>query len=152
MAEEFDAPFMREALEEARKAYALGEVPVGAVVVQDGKLISRGCNRRETDKNSLGHAEIVAVDGACRFLHSWRLSGCTLYVTLEPCPMCAGALINSRIDRIVFGARDPKAGALRSVVELFSLPFNHHPQISEGVLREECSQILKDFFQSLRQK
>lgn len=152
MAEQIDTLFMREALVEAQKAYALGEVPVGAVIVHDGKIISRGYNRRETGKTSIGHAEMEAIGGACQALGTWRLSGCALYVTLEPCPMCAGAVINSRIGRLVFGARDPKAGACRSVVELFSLPFNHRPQISEGVLRDECSRILKDFFQSLRQK
>lgn len=152
MAEKIDVLFMSEALAEARKAYDLGEVPVGAVIVYDGKVISRGFNRRETGKNSIFHAEMEAVSGACTALGTWRLSGCALYVTLEPCPMCAGAIINSRIDRVVFGARDPKAGALRSVVELFSLPFNHRPQIAEGVLQDECSQILKNFFRSLRAK
>ena len=136
---------MREALELAREAAAEGEVPVGAVVVYQDRVIARGRNRRETGKNALCHAELEAIDGACRALGGWRLWQCTLYVTLEPCPMCAGAIINARIPRLVFGARDRKAGSCGSVVNLFALPYNHAPGVTSGVLEEECAGILTAF-------
>ena len=142
--------FMREALRFAKISALEGEVPVGAVVVLDGKIISCGRNRREIAKNALCHAEIEAIANACRELKGWRLWQCTLYVTLEPCPMCAGAIINARIPRLVYGASDPKAGSCGSVVNLFELPYNHKPELVNGVLQEECSQILKEFFQNLR--
>ena len=147
-----DEAFMREALLLAQEAAAEGEVPVGAVVVYEGRVIARGRNRREMDKNALSHAELEAIAGACRALGGWRLWQCTLYVTLEPCPMCAGAVINARIPRLVYGARDPKAGSCESVVDLFSLPYNHRPQVEAGILEEECSGILKSFFSCLREK
>lgn len=131
---------------------AEGEVPVGAVVVHNGKIISEGRNRRENTKNALNHAEIEAIDGACRALGGWRLFGCDLYVTLEPCPMCAGAIINSRIERVIFGAFDKKAGSCGSVVNLFELPYNHKPEIISGVCEEECSSVLSEFFKQLRNK
>ena len=143
--------FMQEALKLAREAAAEGEVPVGAVVVKDGEIVGRGRNRREKEKNALCHAEVEAIDQACRTLHGWRLWQCELYVTLEPCPMCAGAIINARIPVVVFGAYDPKAGSCGSVVDLFSYPYNHHPQVIGGVLEEPCSQILTRFFQRLRE-
>ena len=141
---------MREALRLAREAFDEGEVPVGAVVVKDGAIVGSGRNRREIGKNALAHAEIEAINEACRTLGGWRLSGCRLYVTLEPCPMCAGAIINARIDEVVYGTDDPKAGSCQSLVDLFSLPYNHKPNSRCGVLKEECQAILKDFFRTLR--
>ena len=143
---------MREALALARKAFELGEVPVGAVAVWEGKIVGRGMNLRETDKNALRHAEIAAIDEACKTLGGWRLWKCDLYVTLEPCPMCAGAIINSRIRRVIYGASDPKAGSCGSLVDLFEIPYNHKPEVVPGVLEEECSGILKEFFSKLREK
>ena len=145
-----DFELMGAALEEARKAAALGEVPVGAVVAKDGEIISAAHNTRETEKNALHHAELLAIDAACKKLGGWRLWQCELFVTLEPCPMCAGAILNARIPRVVFGARDPKAGACGSVCDLFSEPFNHHPACTAGVLEEPCAQILREFFRNLR--
>lgn len=145
-----DELFMKEALKEAKKAEKIGETPVGAVIVRDGKIIARGYNKRETKKNALCHAEILAINKACRHLSGWRLIGATLYVTLEPCPMCAGAIINSRIERVVFGAPDKKAGSFMSVVNLGDLPYNHKPEICSGVLEKECSEILTNFFKNLR--
>ena len=142
--------FMALALEEARAAAQAGEVPVGAVIVREGQVIARGRNRRETDKNALSHAEVVAIHAACQALGGWRLPGCTLYVTLEPCPMCAGAIINARIQQLVYGAPDPKAGCCGSVTDLFALPFNHHPQVIGGVLHQDCAQVLKEFFSCRR--
>ena len=142
--------FMKEALKEAEKAKKLWETPVGAVVVLDGKIVSRAHNLRQTKKNAICHAEILAIDKACKKLGGWRLHKCELYVTLEPCPMCAGAIINSRIKRVVFGAADPKTGSFGSVVNLASLPYNHKPEIQSGVLVESCSSILTDFFKELR--
>lgn len=147
-----DEKFMRAALEEARKAYDIGEIPVGAVVVRDGEIVGRGHNLRETEKNALRHAELIAINEACGNLGGWRLWQCELYVTLEPCPMCAGAIINSRIKRIVFGAFDSKAGSCASVVNLFELPYNHKPELVSGVLREECADIMSGFFRELRDK
>ncbi len=147
-----DEYFMKQALELARQSAQEGEVPVGAVVVKDGEIVGRGRNRREIQKNALAHAEIEAINDACRNLGGWRLFQCDLYVTLEPCPMCAGAIINSRIKKLVYGASDKKAGSTGSVINLFELPYNHSPQVVCGVLKEECSQILTDFFKSLRLK
>lgn len=147
-----DKDFMCAALELARQAAQEGEVPVGAVVVKDGNVIATGRNRREGAHNALAHAEIEALNGACAALGGWRLSGCTLYVTLEPCPMCAGAIINARVDRVVYGADDPKAGSCGSMTNLFALPYNHSPQLERGVLEEECAAVLKDFFKNLRKK
>lgn len=145
-----DEQFMREALVLAGEAADEGEVPVGAVVVKDGVVIGRGRNRREIGKNALAHAEIEAIDEACRALGGWRLSGCRLYVTLEPCPMCAGAIINARIDEVIFGTEDPKAGSCRSLIDLFALPYNHKPLSRSGVMEEECRAVLKEFFRTLR--
>ena len=143
---------MHEALALAKKAFELGEVPVGAVAVWDGKIVGRGMNLRETDKNALCHAEIMAINEACKNLGGWRLWKCDLYVTLEPCPMCAGAIINSRIRRVIYGASDPKAGSCKSLANLFELPYNHKPEVVSGVLDEECSSLLSDFFTKLREK
>ena len=147
-----DAEFMDAALELAREAFADGEVPVGCVIVRDGKIVGRGRNRRETAKTALGHGEIEAISDACRNLGGWRLWDCTLYVTLEPCPTCAGAIINARIPRVVYGAKDAKAGSCASIVDLFSLPYNHKPEVCSGLLEEECAAILKNFFRDLREK
>lgn len=147
-----DQAWMREALKLAKQAAAEGEVPVGAVVVKDGELISTGRNRREFGKNALYHAELEAIDGACKTLGGWRLWQCDLYVTLEPCPMCTGAIINARIRRLCYGASDPKAGSCQSVVNLFDLPYNHKPQVIAGVLETECAAELSAFFLSLREK
>ena len=147
-----DAVFMKEALLLAQQAAAEGEVPVGCVIVRGDEIVGRGRNRRETQKTALGHAEIEAIADACRKLGGWRLWECTLYVTLEPCPMCAGAIINARIPRVVFGASDEKCGACGSVCDLFSMDFNHHPQVEKGVCEAESAALLKDFFLDLRQK
>jgi len=147
-----DDQFMRLALELARQAAEEGEVPVGAVVVQGDQVVGTGRNRREVGKNALAHAEIEAINQACATLGGWRLSGCTLYVTLEPCPMCAGAIINARIDRVVQGTSDPKAGSCGSLVNLFALPFNHQPTLTTGVLAEECAEVLQSFFRDLRNR
>lgn len=145
-----DLIYMEEALALARQAAAEGEVPVGCVIVCDGKIVGRGRNRRENDKSALAHAEIEAISQACSTLGGWRLWECTLYVTLEPCPMCAGAIVNARIPRVVYGASDAKCGACGSVCNLFSMDFNHHPQVEKGVGEEACTALLKDFFQNLR--
>ncbi len=147
---EEDKLFMEKALELAREAAREGEVPVGCVIVSKGRIVGMGRNRRERDKHALGHAEIQAIDEACRALKGWRLWECTLYVTLEPCPMCAGAIINARIPRVVYGASDRKCGAAGSVCNLFSMEFNHHPQVEKGVLEEACGALLQEFFQNLR--
>ena len=147
-----DERFMTEALRLAAEAAAEGEVPIGCVVTLDGTIVGRGRNSRETGKNALHHAEILAIDEACRTLGGWRLPRCRLYVTLEPCPMCAGAIINARIPTVIYGARDPKAGSLSSVVQLFELPYNHKPQVISGVLEEQCGEILRSFFRTLRRK
>lgn len=141
---------MRRALALAKEAADEGEAPIGAIIVRDGKIAGVGRNRREKDKNALGHAEIEAIDNACKTLGGWRLIGCTMYVTLEPCPMCAGAIINARIERVVFGAYDKKAGSCGSVTNLFELPYNHKPELIGGVLEEECSLALTEFFRDLR--
>lgn len=147
-----DEQFMEAALELAAQAGAEGEVPIGCVVTLDDTIVGRGRNGRETGKNALHHAEILAIDEACRTLGGWRLPRCRLYVTLEPCPMCAGAIINARIPTLVYGAKDPKAGSVSSVVDLFALPYNHKPQVIAGVLEERCAKLLKDFFRTLRRK
>ena len=147
-----DASFMEQALALAREAAREGEVPVGCVIVRKGEIVGRGRNRRETDRTALAHAELEAISEACHTLGGWRLWQCTLYVTLEPCPMCAGAIINARIPRVVYGAADPKAGACGSVCSLFSMAFNHHPQVESGVLEEEAAALLRDFFRALREK
>lgn len=145
-----DLDFMREALALARKAAEMGEVPVGCVITRGQEIVGRGYNRRETDKSALAHAEIQAIDQACRTLGGWRLWECTLYVTLEPCAMCAGAILNARIPRVVYGAGDRKFGACGSVCSLFSMDFNHHPQVEAGLLEEESKALLQDFFRNLR--
>ena len=147
-----DRELMQAAIALAREAAADGEVPVGAVVAKDGEIVSVGRNRREKDKNALAHAEIEAIDKACRALGGWRLWQCELFVTLEPCPMCSGAIINSRLKRVVYGARDPKAGCCGSLIDLFALPFNHHPVMESGLLEEEAQALLQDFFAMLREK
>ena len=146
-----DETFMRQAICLAEEAAGQGEVPVGAVVVRNGEIVGSGKNRRETDKTAISHAETDAIDDACRRLGGWRLWDCTLYVTLEPCPMCAGAILNARARRVVFGAYDPKAGSLCSVQRMFDLPYNHKPEIVGGVLGEECSELLRSFFAAMRQ-
>ncbi len=145
-----DKFFMEAALELAREAMAQGEVPVGCVIVCNGQIVGRGRNRRETEKTALGHAEIEAIADACKNLGGWRLWQCTLYVTLEPCPMCAGAIINARIPRVVYGAADEKNGACGSVCNLFSMDFNHKPTVESGVEEAQCAQLLTAFFQQLR--
>lgn len=145
-----DGYFMDQALMLAREALADGEVPVGCVITRGDEIVGRGRNRREKDKSALAHAEIEAINEACRALGGWRLWECTLYVTLEPCPMCAGAIVNARIPRVVYGAADRKCGAVDSVCSLFSMAFNHHPQVESGVRGEECGQLLTTFFQNLR--
>jgi tRNA(adenine34) deaminase len=148
-----DVRFMRRALELAREAAKLGEVPVGAVVVHDGSIVGEGMNRREVDADPLAHAEIAAIAHASRTLKRWRLSGCTLVVTLEPCFMCAGALVNARIDRLVYGALDPKAGAVSSLANVCDdARLNHRLGVTAGVLGDECGAVLREFFASLRQR
>ena len=146
-----DLFFMRFALQEAQKAADIDEVPIGAVIVKDNQIIARAHNLRETLQDATAHAELLAIRKACEVLGTWRLIGCSLYVTLEPCPMCAGAIILSRVDRVVFGAKDPKGGACGSIVNLpADKRFNHRPEIVEGVLADECGDILKKFFKSKR--
>ncbi len=149
---EQDILFMKLALNEAKKASDIGEVPVGAVIVRDGEVVSTAFNRRECDKNAISHAEIMAISKACEKLGGWRLHQCELYVTLEPCPMCTGAIINSRIKRVVFGAYDKKAGCMGSILNLTEYPFNHKPEIVGGVLADEAGALLSEFFQNLRKR
>lgn len=145
--------YMREAIRQARKAEALREVPIGCIIVFDGKIIGRGYNRRTVDKNVLAHAELTAIRKACKKIGDWRLEGCTMYVTLEPCPMCAGAIVQARIPRVVIGCMNPKAGCAGSVLDLFHEPgFNHQVEMETGLLGEECSQLLKKFFKELREE
>lgn len=144
--------YMRRALEAAREAARLGEIPVGACIVRDGEVLATGYNTRETQRDPLGHAEINAIRAACERLGSWRLDGCVLYVTLEPCPMCAGAILNARISRVVYGAADPKAGCMGSVCDLTAMPFPTVPYYRSGVLEGECREVLDQFFRQLRQK
>ena len=147
-----DQDYMKIALSLAEEAKALGEVPIGALVVWEDRIVGKGYNRRETDKNALLHAEIVAIDEACKTLGGWRLHKGTLYVTVEPCIMCAGAIINSRIKRVVFGAPDPRFGAMGSLFDANSVGFNHKSEVVGGVLREECEALMSEFFQGLRDR
>lgn len=143
--------YMKEALRQAKKAYTLGEVPIGCVIVYEDKIIARGYNRRNTDKNTLAHAEITAINRASKKIGDWRLEDCTLYVTLEPCQMCAGAIVQSRITNVVMGCMNPKAGCGGSILNILEMPeFNHQVNVLRGVMEEECSQILQDFFKELR--
>ena len=148
-----DERFMREAIRQAKKAYALDEVPIGCVIVYEGKIIARGYNRRNTDKNTLAHAELIAIKKASRKLGDWRLEGCTMYITLEPCQMCAGAIVQARVSRVVVGSMNPKAGCAGSVLNLLQMAgFNHQVELTTGVLEEECSKMLSGFFQEVRRK
>lgn len=145
--------YMRAAIREAKKAYALQEVPIGCVIVYEDKIIARGYNRRNTDRNTIAHAEMSAIKKASRKLGDWRLEGCTMYVTLEPCQMCAGAIVQARIDEVVIGSMNPKAGCAGSVLNLLEVPaFNHQVKITKGVLEEECSNMLSAFFKELREQ
>ena len=148
-----DDKYMKEAMKLARKAYALGEVPIGCVIVHDGKIIGRGYNRRNTDKNTLAHAEITAINKASKVIGDWRLEECTLYVTLEPCQMCAGAIVQARIPKVVMACMNPKAGCAGSILNILDMPqFNHQVEMTKGVLEEECSRMLKEFFIELRER
>ena len=144
--------FMKKSLSEAEKALDKNEVPVGAVIVKNGKIVAMAHNTRESEKNALHHAEINAIDAACKALGGWRLCGCDLFVTLEPCVMCAGAIINARLDRVFYGAPDTKAGAFGSVADLNAFHFNHHPEVIGGIMEKEAMSLLSDFFQKLRGK
>lgn len=146
-----DEKYMREAVRQAKKAYAIGEVPIGCVIVHNDRIIGRGYNRRTTDGNTLAHAELIAIRKACRKMGDWRLEGCTMYVTLEPCQMCSGAIVQSRMDRVVVGCMNPKAGCAGSVLNLLQMEeFNHQAELTTGVLGEECSRMMKEFFRELR--
>lgn len=148
-----DIKYMKAAMREAKKAYELREVPIGCVIVSDNKIIARGYNRRNTDKNTLSHAEITAIRKASKKLGDWRLEGCTLYVTLEPCQMCAGAIVQARVDRVVIGCMNPKAGCAGSVLNILDMPeFNHQVSVTTGILEKECSDMLTDFFKELRER
>lgn len=145
--------YMREAIRQAKKAYVLTEVPIGCVIVYEGKIIARGYNRRNTDKNTISHAEMNAIRKASKKLGDWRLEGCTMYVTLEPCQMCAGAIVQARVSRVVIGSMNPKAGCAGSVLNLLEMDqFNHQVEVVRGVLEEECSQMLSEFFRELREE
>ena len=147
-----DEKFMKQAIKQAKKAYAIGEVPIGCVIVHDGKIIGRGYNRRTIDKNTLAHAEIQAIRKACKKMDDWRLEECTMYVTLEPCQMCSGAIVQSRMTRVVVGCMNPKAGCAGSVLNLLQMEeFNHQVELVTGVLEEECSQMMMSFFKELRE-
>lgn len=146
-----DEKYMKEAMKQAKKAYALGEVPIGCVIVYQDKIIGRGYNRRNTDKNTLSHAEITAINKASKFIGDWRLEDCTLYVTLEPCQMCSGAIVQARIPHVVIGCMNPKAGCAGSILNVLQMPeFNHQVAITKGVLEQECSDMLTTFFKELR--
>lgn len=146
-----DEKYMKEAIRQARKAWKLQETPIGCVIVKDGKIIARGYNRRNTDKNPLAHAELQAIRKASRIVGDWRLEECTMYITLEPCQMCAGAIVQARIPRVVIGSRNPKAGCAGSILNLLQMPqFNHQAALDEHVLEGECSAMLTDFFRELR--
>lgn len=147
-----DQQYMALAIEQAKLAASLGEVPVGAVLVRGGEVIATGYNRREIDKDPLAHAELLCIKQASQVLGGWRIPDATLYVTLEPCPMCAGGILNARIDRVVYGAKDPKAGSLDSVAQLYQLPYNWKPEVTGGVLEEDCAELLRQFFAQLRQR
>lgn len=142
---------MMEAISLAKEAGKMGEVPVGAVIVKNGKIIARGKNEREAKQNALSHAEIEAINNACKSTGSWRLEDCEMYVTLEPCPMCAGAIINSRIKTLIFGAYDSKMGSIDSVINLCDLPYNHKVEVYGGIMEDECLDLLKNFFKTLRE-
>ena len=146
---ELDEIYMKRAIELAKRAEELDEVPIGALIVRRGEIVYEAYNRRETDKLATAHAELLAIEGACRALGGWRLPESTLYVTLEPCAMCAGAIINARVERVVFGASDLRFGALGSLVDLSELPFNHKPEVTGGVLGEECKELLSAFFKKV---
>ena len=144
--------YMKAALREAKKAYLMDEVPIGCVIVRNDQIIARGYNRRNTDKNTLAHAELTAIRKASRKTGDWRLEDCTMYITLEPCQMCAGAIVQARIPRAVIGSRNPKAGCAGSILNLLNIPqFNHQVELTEGVLEEECSMMMTDFFRQLRE-
>ena len=148
-----DEKYMKEAIRQARKAYAIGEVPIGCVIVYKDKIIGRGYNRRMADKNTLSHAELIAIRKASRKMDDWRLEECTMYVTLEPCQMCSGAIVQSRMSRVVVGCINPKAGCAGSILNLLQMKeFNHQAELTTGVLEEECSQMMKDFFKELRSR
>lgn len=148
-----DVEYMLEAIHEAKKAEAIGEVPIGAVIVLNDEVIARGYNLRETTQNAVTHAELLAIQEACKVVGSWRLEETTLYVTLEPCPMCAGAILQSRIPRVVYGAKDPKAGCVHSIYELLNdSRFNHQCEVTSGILEEQCGQLLTNFFKTLRKQ
>ena len=148
---EINKKYMREALKQAKKAMAIGEVPIGCVIVCDGKIVGRGYNKRNTNKTTLAHAELIAIDKASRKLGDWRLEGCDMYVTLEPCQMCSGAIVQSRMDRVIIGAMNPKAGCAGSILNILQMEeFNHQVEIIRGVMEEECSQVLQEFFRALR--
>ena len=150
---EIQEKYMREAIKQAQKAYQIGEVPIGCVIVYEDKVIARGYNRRKIDRNTLSHAELRAIKKASRVMGDWRLEGCTMYVTLEPCQMCAGAIVQARIPRVVIGCMNPKAGCAGSILNLLQMPqFNHQVEVARGVMEEECSQLLKNFFKELRIK
>ena len=151
--QKLDEYYMKEAMKQAKKAAKLGEVPIGCVIVYENRIIGRGYNRRNTDKSTLSHAEITAIKRASRVMGDWRLEECTLYVTLEPCQMCSGAIVQARIPRVVMGCRNPKAGCAGSILNLLQMPaFNHQVEITEGIREEECSLLLKTFFKDLRKK
>ena len=146
-----DEKYMREAIKQARKAAKIDEVPIGCVIVYDGKIIARGYNRRNTDKSTLAHAEIIAIRKAAKVIGDWRLEDCTMYITLEPCPMCAGAIVQARIPRVVVGAMNPKAGCAGSVINLLQMDgFNHKAELTSGVLVDECRTMLQDFFKEIK--
>lgn len=146
-----DLYYMKKAIEQARKAEELDEVPIGSVIVKDDTIIARGYNLRESKQRSTAHAEIIAIDKACKKLGTWRLENCILYVTLEPCPMCTGAILQSRIKRVVYGAKDPKGGCIESCMQMYDVKgFNHYPEVSSGLLEEECGRLLTDFFRNKR--
>ena len=148
-----DETYMREAIRQAKKAWKLQEVPIGCVIVKDGKILARGYNRRNTDKNTLAHAELLAIRRASRAVGDWRLEECTMYITLEPCQMCAGAIVQARIPRVVIGSRNTKAGCAGSILNLLQVPaFNHQVELTERILEEECSALLKNFFKELRER
>lgn len=148
-----DEKYMKEAIRQARKAWKLAEVPIGCVIVKEDRIIARGYNRRNTDKNTLAHAELLAIRKASRAVGDWRLEDCTMYITLEPCQMCAGAIVQARISRVVIGSRNPKAGCAGSILNLLNVPeFNHQVELTEGILEAECSVMLSDFFRELRER
>lgn len=146
-----DQHYMKQAMKQAMKAELIGEVPIGCVIVYEDKVVARGYNRRNTDKSTLSHAEIIAIKKACKYLGDWRLEDCTMYVTLEPCPMCAGAIIQARVKRVVMACMNPKAGSVGSILNLFEIEkYNHQPEFLSGIMEEECSGMLKEFFKRLR--